>query len=296
MLERKFKTIVAIALCLVLSLFPVSTGFSKLSLNSDVDRDHSTAEKKRTSGRLVLRSSSVLVEDQQTGELLVEKQAQAIVPIASISKLMTAMVVIDAHMDLQESITIEAADVDDLRHSRSALRVGTNLLRRDALLLALMASDNRAACALGRTYQGGMGSFIGAMNAKAQSLGLKNTHFDDCTGLSSGNVSSARDLARLVDAACLYPLIREYSTCKKATIHTGRRNMEFHNTNYLVRNPRWQIGVSKTGFTGAAGRCLVMQAHVAQRPVLIVLLDAHGRLTRFGDANRIKHWLEGTLL
>ena len=157
-----------------------------------------------------------------------------------------------------------------------------------------MSSDNRSAHALGRTYPGGLDACITAMNAKAQSLGLSETHFEDTTGLSKGNVSSARDLARLVDAAHKYRLIREFTTCKKATVHTGRRILQFRNTNRLIQNPRWQIGLSKTGFIDEAGRCLVMQANLARRPVLIVLLDSQGRLTRVGDANRIKHWLEGS--
>ncbi len=294
-MDKNSGVIFTVVLCVAIILFPVSSGFSKLPVSSTSQRNNSIDEAGRVSGKLVLRSSSVLVKDQQTGELLVEKQTQAVMPIASITKLMTAMVVLDANMDLRESLTIESADVDIVRHSRSGLRVRTNLTCRDALLLALMASDNRAAHALGRTYQGGLVSCVAAMNTKARLLGLNDTHFEDSTGLSSGNVSSARDLARLVDVAYCYPLIREFTTCNKAIIQSGRRNLEFHNTNYLVRSPRWQIGLSKTGFTSEAGRCLVMQAHVAQRPVLIVLLDAQGRLTRFGDANRIKHWLEGTL-
>jgi serine-type D-Ala-D-Ala endopeptidase (penicillin-binding protein 7) len=295
-LNNKSGVIFTVVLCVAIILFPVSSGFSKPPVNSASQRSNSIDEASRVSGKLVLRSSSVLVKDQQTGELLVEKQAQAVMPIASITKLMTAMVVLDANMDLQESITIEPADVDIVRRSRSGLRVKTNLTRQDALLLALMASDNRAAHALGRTYQGGFDSCVVAMNTKAKLLGLNDTHFEDTTGLSSGNVSSARDLARLADVAYCYPLIREFTTCNKAIIQSGRHNLQFHNTNYLVRNPRWQIGLSKTGFTSEAGRCLVMQAKVADRPVLIVLLDAQGRLTRFGDANRIKRWLEGTQL
>jgi D-alanyl-D-alanine endopeptidase (penicillin-binding protein 7) len=159
-----------------------------------------------------------------------------------------------------------------------------------------MASDNRCARALGRTYPGGIDACIAAMNAKARSLGLTETRFEDSTGLSSGNVSSARDLVRLVDTACQYNLIREFTTCKKTVIPSGRRILEFHNTNRLVQNPGWQIGLSKTGFIGAAGRCLVMQANVAQRSLIIVLLDSQGKLTRIGDANRIKHWLEGLSL
>ncbi|MCX5847324.1 MAG: hypothetical protein NTW12_13360 [Deltaproteobacteria bacterium] len=172
------------------------------------------------------------------------------------------------------------------------MRVGNRLTRGDALLLALMASENRSAHALGRTYPGGLGAFVTAMNAKAKSLELVETRFEDPVGLSSGNVSSARDLARMVDAAYKYRLIREFTTRKEATIHTGYRSREFRNSNRLVRSPRWQIGLSKTGFIDEAGRCLVMQAYVAKRPVLIVLLDSQGKLSRYGDANRIKQWME----
>jgi D-alanyl-D-alanine endopeptidase (penicillin-binding protein 7) len=215
-------------------------------------------------------------------------------PIASITKLMTAMVVLDAQMNLQESLTIVSEDVDTLRHSRSSLPVNSSITRGDALLLALMSSENRAAHALGRTYPGGPGTFVAAMNAKAQSLGLVDTHFEDPTGISSSNTSTARDLARMVDAAYRYSLIRESTTCKEATIRLGHRTRQFHNTNHLIKNPRWQIGLSKTGFIDEAGRCLVMQSQVAKRPVLIVLLDAQGKLTRYGDANRIKQWMEGS--
>jgi len=245
---------------------------------------------------LVLRSASALVKDQQTGEFLVQKKSDEVVPIASITKLMTAMVVLDARIDLKESITIEPEDIDTLLNSHSRLPVGTHLSRENALLLALMASENRAARALGRTYPGGLKAFVIAMNAKARSLGLSNTRFEDTAGLSSGNTSSALDLARMVDAAYHYPLVREFTTREEATIHSGRRTLEFHNTNRLIQNPRWQIGLSKTGFTNEAGRCLVMQASVAQRPLLIVLLDAQGKLTRFGDANRIRQWMEEQLL
>ncbi len=245
--------------------------------------------------RLMLRSAAALVLDQQTGQTLVEKQAEAIMPIASITKLMTAMVVLDARQDMQEPLVIEKADMDMIRHSRSRLPVGTRLTRSEALNLALMSSENRAAHALGRSYPGGIEACVKAMDAKAQALGLTETRFQDPAGLSSGNVSSAQDLARLVDAAYRYPQIREYTTCAQATIHSGRRTLQFINTNALVRAGRWQIGLSKTGFINEAGQCLVMQAMLAERPVLIVLLDSWGRYTRLGDANRIKQWIEARL-
>ena len=270
-----------------------SIGCAEVSRPLLTHKSYSRAEVIQGPQKLVLCSTSALVEDQRTGELLVQKQADLVLPIASITKLMTAMVVLDARMNLQESLTIEPEDVDNLRHSHSHLPVGTRLTRGEALLLALMASENRAAHALGRTYPGGLGAFVTAMNAKARSLGIVKTRFEDTAGLSRGNVSCARDLARMVDVAHRYQLIRECSTRKEAVIHSGRRTLIFRNTNLLIRSPHWQIGLSKTGFIGAAGRCLVMQAQVAQRPMLFVLLDSQGKLTRFGDANRIKQWIEG---
>ncbi|MGA3280931.1 MAG: D-alanyl-D-alanine endopeptidase [Smithella sp.] len=286
------KTALMIVLCVMILLASVSTGFAKYSKKHYSHRKYSSAKTEQISGNLVLRSAAALVEDQETGKRLIQKQASTILPIASITKLMTAMVVLDADRDLKEWIAIENGDIDTLRHSHSRLPVGTELSRKDAMLLALMSSDNRAAHALGRTYPGGTEACVAAMNAKARSLGLLETRFEDTTGLSCSNVSSARDLVRLVDTAYQYDLIREFTTCKKAFINTGWRSLEFNNTNQLVRNSAWQIGLSKTGFTGDAGRCLVMQANVAQRPVLIVLLDSQGKMTRIGDANRIKRWLE----
>lgn len=294
MMRRNGILILGILLSWVMLTAQEAVGFSKSSKSLAAHKKCSRVEVSRAPQKLVLRSASALVEDQRTGELLIQKQAEAVLPIASITKLMTAMVVLDAQMDLQESITIMREDVDTLRHSRSRLRLGTSLTRGDALLLALMASENRAARALGRTYPGGIDAFVAAMNVKAQLLGLTDTHFDDPAGISSGNVASARDLARMVDAAYRYPIVREFTTCKKATIRSGRHRLEFHNSNLLIRSPRWQIGLSKTGYIDESGRCLVMQANLAQRPVLIVLLDAQGRLTRFGDANRIKQWMEGS--
>lgn len=243
--------------------------------------------------KLHLRSSVALVQDQRTGELLLEKQSGAVMPIASITKLMTAMVVLDAGLDLNESITITTEDVDVLRHSRSRLPVNTRLTRGEALMLALMASENRAAHALGRTHPGGLDAFVAAMNTKAKTLGLSESRFEDPAGLSGGNVASARDLAKLVNAAHHYPKIRDFSTRDEATIHSGRRPLSFINTNALVRNHRWNIGLSKTGYIEEAGKCLVMQARLAERPVLIVLLDSWGKYTRLGDAQRIKQWMEG---
>jgi D-alanyl-D-alanine endopeptidase (penicillin-binding protein 7) len=241
----------------------------------------------------MLRSVSALVEDQRTGELLLDKHSDEAMPIASITKLITAMVVLDANPDLDAPVTVLEEDKDTIRHSRSRLPVGTTLTRGEALLLALMASENRAAHALGRTYPGGLGPFVAAMNAKASALGLASARFEDPAGLSSGNVASARDLARIVDAADRYPQIRTCTTTEEAIIQGRRHPIQFHNTNRLLHSTRWRIGLSKTGFIDEAGQCLVMQAEMAQRPVVIVLLDSEGKGSRFGDANRIRQWMEG---
>jgi serine-type D-Ala-D-Ala endopeptidase (penicillin-binding protein 7) len=245
--------------------------------------------------RLSLKSASALVLDQITGQALLEKQAGAVVPIASLTKLMTAMVLLDAHLDPSELLTITEEDKDSLRHSRSRLPVGTRLPREQALLLALLASENRAAHALGRTFPGGLPAFVLAMNAKAKALGLTGARFEDPTGLSSGNVATAWDLARIIEAAYRYSEIRDFTTRPETTLQSGRRSIQFPNTNALVRNPHWSIGLSKTGYIEEAGRCLVMQAMLANRPVLVILLDSWGKYTRLGDANRIKQWMEARL-
>ncbi|HDQ04629.1 MAG TPA: peptidase S11, partial [Deltaproteobacteria bacterium] len=253
---RKIRVaIVPLAICVALLSLTVSRGIAK-ELNSSTQPDP-------TPKMPVLRSAAALVVDQDTGEFIIQKKANTVVPIASITKLMTAMVVLDADMDLEESITIESKDLFGLRRRiRALLPAGTEITRREALLLTLMSSDNRCARALGRTYPGGMEAFISAMNEKAQSLELNETRFAEPTGLSSNNVSSARDLVQLVDAAYRYDLIREFTTCKKTVIDAGQHVREFYNTNRLVQNPGWNIGLSKTGFISASGRCLVMQAEV----------------------------------
>jgi D-alanyl-D-alanine endopeptidase (penicillin-binding protein 7) len=243
-------------------------------------------------GSLALASASALVIDQATGQPVLEKKPDAVVPIASISKLMTAMVVLDAKPDMQEVISIGDEDVDSLKGTRSRLTVGTTMTRETAMLLALMSSENRAAHALGRHYPGGMPAFITAMNQKAQSLGMLNTRFEEPTGLSHNNVSTAHDLAKMVAAASQYPDIRRFTTTGDARVDLNGRVHEFHNTNALVRNDQWEIGVSKTGYISEAGRCLVMQAKLAAKSVVIVLLDSVGKMTRVGDAMRIKRWME----
>ena len=244
-------------------------------------------------GTLKLRSNAALVLDQHSGEVLYGKNTQAVVPIASITKLMTAMVVFDANLDPEEKVLITQDDVDWLRGSHSRLRVGATLSRDELLRLALMASENRAASALGRSYPGGADSFVRAMNLKAQLLGMNGSRFADATGLSSTNVSTAEDLATLVRAAHRYPKIREYSTATAYQVSLGGKHpVAFRNTNRLLGSSAWDIGLSKTGFISEAGRCLVMQATLAGRTVIIVLLDSWGKYTRIGDANRIRKWLE----
>jgi len=240
---------------------------------------------------LDLKSSVALVIDQDTNEVLFSKNSGAVLPIASITKLMTALVVIEAGLSLEETLVVAQDDVDATAGSSSRLRVGTQLNRNEMLHLALMASENRAAHVLGRTYPGGIRSFISAMNAKAQLLGMSGTRYVEPTGLSSDNQSTAEDLTRLVRAASAHPLIRDLSTSPEASVPVGARQMQFRNTNGLVRNPEWEIGLQKTGYISAAGRCLVMQTQLAGRKLIMVLLDSAGKYSRMGDAERIRKWL-----
>lgn len=243
-----------------------------------------------------LKSAAFVLADQGTGKVLLEQNADEVLPIASITKLMTAMVVLDASQGLSEMLRVSEDDIDTLRGSRSRLPVGSRLSREDMLRLALMASENRAASALSRHYPGGSAAFIAAMNAKARALGLDDTRFHDPTGLSAANVSSARDLVRMVGAAAKYPLIRAFSTAEAHDVDLGGRTRRFGNTNALVKSPEWRIGVSKTGYIKEAGRCLVMQAWIMDRPMIVVLLDSFGRYTRTADARRIKKWIESSAL
>lgn len=241
-----------------------------------------------------LLSHAAVVFDPVTGRALFAKNADSAMPIASITKLMTAMVVLDAKMSMDEPLTIDSADIDTIKGSRSRLPVGTAFRREDLIRIALMASDNRAAAALGRNYPGGAPAFVSGMNAKARLLGLQNTRFVDPTGLAAGNVASPQDLARMVAEASKYPQIREFSTTPElqVTLPNAKRSIGFNNTNALVKSANWDIGLSKTGFINEAGKCLVMHATIGKNPVVIVLLDSWGKLTRMGDANRIKRWLE----
>lgn len=244
---------------------------------------------------LDLRSSVALVIDKETDQILFSKNSEAVLPIASITKLMTALVVVEASLPLDESLTISQADVDTEKGSRSRLNVGTTLTRGQMLHLALMSSENRAAHALGRHYPGGMVAFVEAMNRKAAALGMRRTRYVEPTGLSSANQSSALDLSVLVKAASEHQLIRELSTSSDARVAVGRRELEFRNTNGLIRNPGWDIGLQKTGYISEAGRCLVMQAQLAGRQLIMVLLDSAGRYSRIGDAERLRSWVSASV-
>ena len=244
-----------------------------------------------TEDPLFLRSGAALVLDQDTKEVLYSKNPEAVLPIASLSKLMTALVISEAHQPLDEVLTITEDDIDTEKNTSSRLRPGTQLTRGVMLHLALMSSENRAANALGRNYPGGLAAFVPAMNAKAKELGMLDTHYVEPTGLSSQNKSSARDLAVLVNAAHQVPLLREYSTTPSLDVELGRRQVQFHTTDRLVANPTWDIGLQKTGFINEAGQCLVMQAQMAGRKLIMVLLDSAGKYSRIADAERIRKWV-----
>ncbi|MFZ5652970.1 MAG: D-alanyl-D-alanine endopeptidase [Pseudomonadota bacterium] len=239
-----------------------------------------------------VRSQAALIVRTDTGEVLYSKNADRTLPIASITKLMTAMVVIDAGQSLDERLQITSAEVDRLRGSSSRLAVGTRLTRRQALLLALMSSENRAAAALLRTYPGGRTAGVAAMNRKARALGMTRSGFVEGTGLSGENRSTPADLVRLVQAASRYPLIRDFSTREQFSIMVGRHPTLYRNTNPLVRNPGWDIDLTKTGYLSEAGRCLVMKTRITNTPVVMILMNSWGNLTRVGDANRVRRWLE----
>lgn len=246
-------------------------------------------------GPLKLGSSVAMVVDQSSGTTIYSHNAANQAPIASITKLMTAMVLLDAGLNMEEPITVAEEDVDLLRNSGSRLRVGTTLTRQEMLQIALMASENRAAAAVARTYPGGTARFVAAMNRKAAELGMSHSHFVDSTGLHSENVSTAEDLVKMVRAGHEYEQIRAMTTTEAYDVVQGNgRLTPYKNTNALVKSPSWDIGLSKTGYINEAGRCLVMQAKIASRPVIIVLLDSWGKYTRIADANRVKKWLEAS--
>ena len=244
--------------------------------------------------KLHLGSANVLVLDAVGGQPIYAKAADEVAPIASLTKLMTAMVVLDAGQPLDELIEIDLNDFDFLKGSSSRLRLGTQLPRREMLRLALMSSENRAASSIARYFPGGVPAFVVAMNAKAEALGMRRSRFADATGLSPGNVSTANDLGKMVRAAAEYPLIREFSTTPSAFVEVdpAGRMLGFNNSNRLVANNSWEISLQKTGYIREAGRCLVMLANIASKPVVIVLLDSIGKYTRLGDAERVKHWIE----
>jgi D-alanyl-D-alanine endopeptidase (penicillin-binding protein 7) len=245
-----------------------------------------------TPDALMLRSSVAYVIDQNTGESLFDKNSRAVVPIASITKLMTSMVVLDSKEPMTDQIEVTDEDRDYEKNTGSRLSVGSVLSREDMLHIALMASENRAAAALSRYFPGGRPAFLAAMNAKAKQLGMTDTHFENPTGLTSQNVSSARDLVKMVNAAYQYPLIRRFSTDHSYDVYTGKRTLAYNSTNALVRNPTWDIGLQKTGFINEAGECLVMQATIHGRPMIMVLLDSSGKYSRFADASRLRTWLD----
>ncbi|MDQ1812026.1 serine hydrolase [Massilia sp. CCM 9210] len=249
------------------------------------------ADSARHATLAALRSSAVLIVDPAAHKVLYEKNADAVMPIASVTKLMTALVVIEAGQDMDEVLTVADADVDRLKYSSSRLRVGTGLARSGMLHIALMSSENRAASALGRHYPGGTPAFVLAMNAKARALGMHRTRFVEPTGLSSLNVSTPEDLARLVIAAQQQALIRAYSTDPDHTIAQGRQATVYRNSNRLIASPGWHIGTQKTGYISEAGRCMVLHAKVKGRAVVMIFLDAQGKFSRARDANQVRSWL-----
>lgn len=246
----------------------------------------------QTHDPLALASSVAFVIDQANAAVLFEKNASVALPIASITKLMTGLIVVQSGLDMHEMLTVTDADIDRHKFTSSRLRVGAHMSRGDLLHIALMSSENRAAAALGRNYPGGIGAFVAAMNAKARELGMTTTHYVDSSGLSSENVASARDLARLATVAYGEPLLRQFSTDPKYVVDDGQRAMHYANTNYLVASPDWNIGLQKTGFINEAGRCLVMQAVIQGRNVIMVFLDSKGKQSRTADAGRMRRWLE----
>ncbi len=276
-MQRKLHPLEGIvAVCALAFVLVVSVGFAQAGEIRKVN----------------LRSSSALVQDAGTGEIVYGKNAEAVVPIASITKLMSAMVILDAGLDLEERIVLSKEDAVGMKGSRSRLRTGLAISRGDLLLLALMSSENRAAAALGRSFPGGLEAFADAMNAKAAALGMNDSRFVEPTGLSPANVSTAADLAKMVRAAHEYELIREYSTRDRATVRASGRALSYGNTNGLVRSKYWDIDLSKTGYISEAGRCLVMHVRFASKDLIVVLLDSWGKHSRVGDANRIRKWLE----
>lgn len=289
---------------LILCLLPLAGPFGATIAEevplrlASLDRNDASSVNKNPWGvlnpaKLKLRSSSALIVDQ-SGQIVYEKKADEARPIASITKLMTAMVILDSGLPLQQKITITKEDRDLLQLTGSRLKYGATLSRQQLVRLALMASENRAANALGRTYPGGQSAFVKAMNRKARDLGMTNSEFADPAGLDAGNVAPARDVVLMLRAAEAYPFIRKATTTRVTSVYPykGRGELRFGNTNRLLGNKTWDIQLSKTGYLNEAGRCLVMHAEIADKPLFIVLLNSYGKLTPFGDSNRIRDWIE----
>ena len=300
-----FKKLIQFTICLFVPLGFAQTAeqpnthIQKVSLSSSksIATKNTSAlalKKYLNPKKLYLRSSTALILDQTEGVALYDKEVDKLMSIASVTKLMTAMVILDAKLDLNEKIHIKRKDRDRLRGSKSRLSFGTILTRRDLIKIALMASENRASKALARTYPGGRKAFIQAMNVKAKSLTMTHTTFKDASGLHSGNISTARDLVKMVTAASKYPLISKLTSTGKSYVTDLRAGwkVEFFNTNRLVRRKNWDISLSKTGYIADSGHCLVMETVIADRPVIIVLLNSWGKLSKFGDSNRIKRWIQ----
>ncbi len=285
MITRPFLT-------LLLGAFLVPVSMESAQANPFSAQSHSPNSFLEQRNDLALSSAAFVVANPRTGEVLSERNANRVMPIASITKLMTALVVLDANQRLSEMLTVTMADVDRLKGTGSRLAVGSRLSRADMLHIALMSSENRAASALARNYPGGQRAFIEAMNAKARMLGMWSTQFSDSTGLTPRNVSSAHDLAKLVAAASTYPLIRQYSSTEERMVRNGKRQLHYLNSNRLVREGSWPISLSKTGYIREAGRCLVMATQINRQPVIMVLLNADTPNARVADAKRIKSWLE----
>ena len=277
---------------ILLFLF-LSLPFSHLTLAKESFQSKSPSLYVKNSKSLKVRSLKAIVVNQKTGEVIYQKKADAKASIASLTKLMTAMVVLDSGMDLNKKITLTKADIDRVKRTTSRLPIGAKLSRYELLKAALISSDNRAAFALSRSYPSGRKGFINAMNVKAIQLGMQNSQFRDPTGLDKRNISTAKDLLKLVRAAYQYSVIRELTTTPSESIKIGnkRNSIGFNNTNPLVRKGVWDIGLSKTGFIREAGRCLVLQTVIDGEPIIIVLLNSYGKLTRFADVKRIRTWM-----
>lgn len=288
-----------VSLFIILCWVPVVFGVEDVAPDTYVPETYVSAKTIRENAsrvNLKLRSHAAIVFDEHDNEVIMARNAGQVVPVASLSKLMTAMVMLDAKLDMDDVITISKDDKDRIRYSSSRLRKGMAFRRRDLLLIALAASENRAAMALARTYPGGSKEFVKDMNIKAHSLGLSKTHFADPAGLSNDNTSTAQELLQIVKAASEYPVIREFTTQTRQSIRDikSQHEITFGNTNRLLNRDTWSIRLSKTGFTRDAGNCLVMQTKINARPVIIILLESWGKLSKYGDSNRIKKWLTKT--